>query len=152
MTKEQFEQEVLALTQTLYRVSSSLLPRAQDQHDAVQSALLRAWQSLPRLRREESFRPWLLRIVVNECRQIVRNSRRLVYVETVEQGAAPEDSGLREAIRSLPETLRLPLVLHYLEGFSVREVAEISGAPPGTVKTRLRKARGLLREWLEEEV
>lgn len=152
MTKQQFENQVLALVDMMYRVSSSMLPSLHDRNDAVQSCLLRAWQKLPSLRDEASFRPWLMRILINECRMIHRKGRRILYTDAPEKPQEMPDHALRDAILALPEKLRLPIVLHYIEGASVQETAQALGIPEGTAKTRLRRARRLLKETLEEEV
>lgn len=152
MTKQQFENQALALTDTLYRISCTMLPRLHDRADAVQSCLLKAWQKLPTLRDEANFRPWLIRILINECRMIYRKDKRLLYTDAPEKTQNLPDHTLRDAILALPEVLRLPVVLHYVEGASVRETAIALSIPEGTVKTRLRRARSLLKETLAEEV
>lgn len=152
MTKEQFEQQAIGLTNMMYRVSSSILPQQCDQHDAMQGCLLKAWQHREGLRNESSFRPWLMRILVNECYRIIRKNRNLVYAEVPEMAGEVPQSGLKEAIQALPEKLRLPIVLHYIEGMNVEETARILRIPVGTVKTRLRRARALLKEQIGEEV
>lgn len=65
--------------------------------------------------------------------------------------AAPEPSSLREAMDQLRPELRLAIVLHYLEGFSVEEISQITGAPSGTVKSRLKTGRDRLGALLKEE-
>ncbi len=151
MKKEQFEQQVTGLTHMMYRVSSSILPQAHDQRDAVQNCLLRAWEHWDRLRDERSFRPWLMRILVNECYRLARKRRPLPLADIPGAPAEMPDGTLLDAIRALPEKLRLPVVLHYIEGAGVEETARILKIPAGTVKTRLRKARGLLKDAIGEE-
>lgn len=149
-----FLREVQAMERTLYRVSRSLLPTWADCADAVQEALRKAWEKRDRVE-PGYFRPWLTRIVVNECRNIQRQRRRVIPVAEfpLEKSLPPPDPSLKEAIFALPEKLRLPLLLHYLEGFSVDEVARMLRLPSGTVKWRLSKARESLRlAWTTEEV
>lgn len=154
MTKEQFESQVLALADTMYRVSCSLLRRPQDRHDAMQSCLLRAWEHRNRLRDESRFRAWLLRILVNECHTLLRRGMRLVLTDAPEatQEDALPDRFLRDAIEALPVPLRLPVVLHYVEGLTTVEVGRVLGIPPGTVKSRLSRARTQLKQTIGEEV
>ena len=75
-------------------------------------------------------------------------------METLPERAAPQggDPDLRQAVTLLPENLRLPIVLHYTEGYEVAEIARMMRLPSGTVKTRMRKARALLKAMLSEEV
>lgn len=152
MVDEQtFVREVEAMERTLYRVSRSLLPSREECGDAVQEAIAKAWAARHRAR-PEWFRPWLMRIVINECHNLNRRRRRVTPVANVPEtpASAPDvpDDRLRLALSALPEKLRTPLVLHYLEGFSVAEIARAVRVPEGTVKSRLHQARERLRvEW-----
>ena len=158
MTQSDFEARVIALTQTLYRVSAALLPRLCDRQDAVQSSILLAWQNRRRLRDGQAFRPWIVRILINECHGIHRKNRRILLTDAPEKAgedmlaAHLRDQALHEAVQGLPEKHRLTVVLHYMEGASVGEISSILRVPPGTVKSRLNTARGMLREALREEV
>ena len=154
MTSDEFAQRITEMTQLLYRVSYSQLQRACDREDAVQECLRKAWQHRGRLRDERYMQTWVIRILLNECRNIYKKNRREVPSEDVPP-PAPKDSGdiaLHDALLALPEKLRLPVVLHYLEGYSVGEVAQLLRLPLGTVKTRMAKARTTLRQMLSEEV
>ena len=154
MVDEQtFVREAQAMERTLYRISRSYLPRWEDCADAVQEALGKAWAK----RRQADpgyFRAWLTRIVINECHNCYRRQKRIVYAEQAEAGQNPafDDAiALRQSLSTLPEKLRLPLLLHYLEGFSLKEVARILRLPIGTVKSRLHQARKALKLELEQE-
>lgn len=152
MTKDDFERRTLALADTMYRVSTTLLRRDVDRQDAMQSSLLRAWDKRHTLRDESLFRPWLMRILVNECHTLLRKSRRLVYSEELPDHASPQtDSSLRDAVMELPEKFRLVIVLYYMEDTPIEEVAQILHIPSGTVKSRLSRGRQLLRKKLQEE-
>lgn len=154
MVDEQtFVREVQAMERTLYRISRSYLPQWEDCADVVQEALEKAW--FRRSHADSSyFRAWLVRIVINECHNNYRRRKRIVYVQQVE---AKQDSdfteslALRQALCTLPEKLRLPMLLHYLEGFSLQDVARILRLPTGTVKSRLHQARKRLKSELEQE-
>ena len=153
MDKQEFTQRVLAVEGRLYRISRGMLRNAQDQMDAVQEAVLKAWQNLNRLRREEYFETWLTRILINECHNILSARRRIVPLERVPESAAPAadaNRALYEALMALDEALRLPLLLNCVEGYRMREIARILHIPEGTVKSRVARARRKLREELEE--
>ena len=145
-----FQTEAMRCERLMYHVGYSILHNDQDCADAVQEALARAWARRGRVE-AAYFRPWLMRIVINECRTIGRKRRRVVLVDEVEQPAPafePPDERLKQALSAVPEKLKVPLLLHYLEGFSVAEVAQILRIPQGTVKSRLHHARNRLRvEW-----
>lgn len=153
--EETFVREVEEMERMLYRVSRSLLSSREECGDAVQEALMKAWTKRSSVQAER-FRPWLMRIVINECHNIGRRKKRVTPVaEVMIPGTAyPEpdapDEKLRIALANVPEKLRMPLILHHLEGFSVAEAARILHVPEGTVKSRLHHARIRLRKEWEE--
>lgn len=143
-----------AMLPMLWKLAASMLHSRQDAEDAVQQALMRAWESRARAR-EETFRGYLLRILINECRNIQRRRMRVTPVEEMPLAAAPPESHLREiyaAIDALPESLRLPLCLKYLEDLSEKEAARALGLPVTTFKSRLHRARKALQKTLDREV
>ncbi len=149
MTKERFTELVLASEPTLYRVSMSMLKNESDCEDAVQTAILTAYEKLSSLKQEEYFKTWLVRILINACHRQFRFRQR--HTELTEDIPAEENTTsfeIREALSRLPEKFRQPLVLFYLEDFSVKEIKDILRIPEGTVKSRLSKARQLLKEHL----
>ena len=158
MTEFEFEQQVTALTQQMYRVSASLLRSPQDRQDAVQECVWKAWRKLPQLRDESLFKAWIMRILVNECKRMHRAHWREVAVEEIEIEQPDDvdnrlrDEVLHSAVMQLPEKLRLAVTLFYIDGFSMRETAQILRCPEGTVKQRLHRARTALRILLEKEV
>lgn len=154
MTQETFVQNVLEHEDTLYRISSTLLPRFPDRQDAVQSAIALAWQHHDALRDVNRFRPWITRILIRECRRISKNLHPLVWTDTIpEIAAVPErDEALYDAIGALPSKLRIAVVLYYVEGMSHQEISKALKIPKGTVKSRLNAGRAALSKILKEEV
>lgn len=109
MTNERFAQEIVALTDTLYRVSYSILPEKCDREDAVQSCLEKAWKRRRALREERYLKTWLVRILINECYDIHRRRAREAPRELPERAAPPDaDRELHDALMRLPEELRTP--------------------------------------------
>lgn len=154
MDKQTFTAYVLDAEQTLYRVAKSMLRNDSDCEDAVQEAILKSYQHLDSLRQEQYFKTWLVRILIHECHRLYRAARPTVPYEEACAEAPVQDSSntaLYAAISVLPEPLRLCVVLHYLEGYSLQEVRDTLHIPVGTVKSRLHKARGLLKLQLESE-
>ena len=154
MTSHEFAEQIVAMTQTLYRVSYSMLSQPSDREDAVQECLRKAWQMRGRLREDRYLRTWVIRILINECHNIQRRYRReLPQGELPERVAPPNaDAELHDAILKLEEKWRVPIVLHYMEGYSVEEIARMLRLPQGTVKSRMTRARRALRDLLSEEV
>ena len=113
MTNERFAEEIIALTDTLYRVSYSILRDRYDREDAVQSCLEKAWKKRRTLRDERYLKTWLIRILINECYNVHRHKRELPQ-EIPEQAAPPgADPNLHDEFMCLPEEVRTPIVLHY---------------------------------------
>lgn len=154
MDRSEFTAQVLAAETGLYRVAKSILLRDEDCADAVQEAVLRAWEKRNTLRQPEFFRTWLTRILINECNRLAKFRRTDVPLEDCAELAAPDgsevDRELRECLLCLPVKLRTAVVLYYIEGYSVAETAKLTRVPAGTVKSRLSRARTLLRRELSD--
>ena len=153
MDAESFARRVEGMQGTLYRVAYGLLLNRADCADAVQEALMRAWEKRGSLREEAYFETWLTRILINECYSMLRRRRAALPLDGMPEPAAPPDAdpALHDAVARLDEKLRLPVVLHYMEGYGVADIARMLRLPSGTVKTRLARARALLRLQLSDE-
>lgn len=154
MNKDTFTKKVLEAESTLYHVSKSILTHEQDCEDAVQGAILKAYNKLDTLKEEKYFKTWLVRILINECYSLKSKEHLQVpYEECLEFSKADDKrdySELYRAIQNLPERIRITIVLYYVDGYSVEEIKRILGIPSGTVKSRLAKGRKLLKIKLED--
>ena len=162
--------------QRLFRVARGMLPNDHEAEDAVQQAWVSAYEKLGMFRGESALLTWLTRIVINEAKQRMRDRKDTVDVEALEReplGAgqvipfpgrsAGEDPAagaaraelrrlLERAIGELPPAFRVVYLLREIEECTVEETAEQLGIRPETVKTRLFRARRMLREGLEGRV
>ena len=137
----------------LYKLAHQALHNDADAQDAVQQALLHAWEKRSRIR-EDGLRAYLCRAVLNESRMLLRRRRRVVPVEEFPVQAAPESPDLRplmRAIAALPEKYRWPVWLRYLEDLPAREAAEALGLTVSALNSRIHRAKQLLRQALGEE-
>lgn len=152
MQQAEFIRRVRACERRLYRVCRTMLPSEADCEDAVQEALLRAWSRRDTLREEAYFETWLIRILINQCKGFYRR-RPPAPAELTEDIPQPQpgETPLLDALAALPPKPRLALELHYVEGYSVRQVATLLGVPEGTVKWRLNRGRALLKDIINEE-
>ena len=158
MEKEQFLQKVLDAEETLFHVSFSILHNEQDCADAVQEAILKAYNARDKLRDEAFFKTWIVRIVINECYTILRRAKRLEPYEETRLDSAEhlgkyvkeEYLDLYQAISKLDDRQRICVILYYFEDYSIEEIAEIIHVPAGTVKSRLNRARQTLKGLLGE--
>ena len=155
MDKDTFARQVTDLQGSLYRVAASYLHGESDRLDAVSEAITRAWEKRHTLREESLFRTWITRILIRECVNIQRRQKRSVPVDALpEAESEPEDeriAALREALAQLPQRQRTMTVLHYMEGYDVREVARIMGTTKSAVCAGLSRARARLRTLMGEE-
>ena len=113
---------------------------------------LKAWEKRGTLKEPRYFRTWITRILINTCYDTQRKRRRMVSIEDVpEPQVAAPDISLAMALQSLPEKLRLPLVLYYSEGLTYAEIAQTLRLPMATVRGRIHRAKGQLRKELGAE-
>lgn len=137
---------------SMYRAAYSIVQNRYDAEDAVQQALLNAWKGREKAR-DGAERAWMMRIVINECYTILRKRKRSIPTERVPETPVQQtDPALYEAVSALPENLRTPFLLKYMEGMSEKEVAAALGLPLPSVKNRLFRARKKLQHYLQEEV
>lgn len=161
--------------QRLFRVARGIIVDDAEAEDILQESYVRAFAALEAFRGESSLLTWLTRIVINEARGRLRQRRRatvdLDQVETAQIAGAlvvafpggqamddPEAAFARSQIRllieraidDLPEPFRLVFILREVQECSVEETADLTGIRPETVKTRLHRARRLLRLALNE--
>lgn len=151
MTKEQFTEQVLENEEMMCKVAMSMLRNENDCEDAIQSAILTAYEKLSTLKHEEYFRTWLMRILINKCNKQLRQRKRTAELTEVQSASASsaEEVEVRAAVESLPLKIRQVIILYYSEQFSTKEISEILKIPKGTVLSRLDKGRKLLRLELE---
>ena len=155
-----FQAEIRRIEKLLYRIAWSYLANNADVEDAVQDALIKAWEKRASLRDMKQFKPWMTRILMNQCKDLLRKRKKWSFYP-LEDAAAQEveppepDAPVLEAMRKLKPELSLIIMLHYVDGYSIQDVASSLGIPESTVKTRMRSARKqlsktLLVEWEAE--
>jgi len=154
MDEQRFTDAVRQYQKLLFHIAYAMLHNEQDCADAVQQALLNAWRTRKKLRNEQAVKAWLSRILVNECHSILRRRRRVQWTELSDLLPAPpqvDNLPLHDALEKLPPQLRMPLVLKYLEGFTIAEISEVLRIPAGTVKSRMAQGRKQLGGMLKDE-
>lgn len=156
MDQKQAEQLVARYGQAVFRLAYARTGNRQDAEDVTQDTFLRLVDRAPRFRDEEHCRAWLLRVAANRAADLTRAARRRGEqpLENAEQIAAPaeEEPLALSAVLALPEEYRVPVHLFYYEELPVARIAEILHLRQGTVRTRLSRARGMLRDMLKEDL
>lgn len=167
---------VTANNQRLFRTAWSILKNRQEAEDVLQSCYAKALSAIGAFEGRSSLTTWLTRITINEAlalKRVQERRRRHLEAEGVQmlesyreqlakgsQSPSPEAEAAREQLRAileraiadLPENFRTVFVLHEIEGLSVEDAAQALEIPPGTVKTRLMRARRKLQQALAPEV
>ena len=160
LTVEKLGDLILDSERQLYLTAKGILINEVDVEDAIQEAILKAFEKIHMLKKDHYARTWLIRILINECYMKLRSERRIISLEgsvealAVEAKQKEDYPDLYRALASLPEELRVPVVLYYIDGFSVRETASMMGVTEGAVQKRLARARGKLKQdpALREEI
>ena len=145
----QLEELIRAHQDTLYRTALAILGDPQEAEDAVQDAFLAFLEKAPADLEQPG--AWLMRVVVNGCRSRLRRAwRREVSLPDTLPAPGPEERQELEELFALPPEDRAVIHLFYYEGCSTQEIARITGQRPGTVRSRLTRARQKLKRLLEK--
>lgn len=163
MDKNAFGELVMEAELSLYRVAKSILQNDDDCADAIGEAVTKAFERLHTLREDRYAKTWLIRILINECFSIKRYAQRNICsgegqeLETI-MGSSKnisenaDYSRLYEAIGRLSAKNRLVIILYYLEGYSVREIADLLHMGESAVKNRMSRARREMKQTLKEDL
>ena len=151
----QFNAYAAKYMDTVFRLAFSWLKSPADADDVTQNVLLSLYRTDYQFESDEHVRSWLMKVTVNECRKVWRRPfRRHENIDDYAETLAFEDPSyqdLFEAIMQLDRDKRTVIVLYYIEGYSIKEIAEILDVPAATIGTRLARARAKLAQYLKEE-
>ena len=139
-----------------YRLAYSYVKDRDTALDVVQESIVKALSKSDTLREPAYVKTWFYRILINECHTLryrLRRHKTVSFDEAVGDVPAgePVDLGLRDALRAVPEHLRLPLLLHHMEGYSLQEVADMLHISVAAARGRVYQARQKLRQQLDKE-
>ncbi|MCR5840984.1 MAG: sigma-70 family RNA polymerase sigma factor [Bacteroidales bacterium] len=159
MTSERFQQEYLALADSLWQVAWYILEDAAEAEDAVQELFLRLWRGKDALDGIRSPKGYAIRVLRNLCLDRIRQSRKMLPAEDLPEAAQParQDDAVDErerlakvldAIKSLPERQREVLTLRTLDGLSYEEIAKQTGINYLTLRVLLSQARNKLKRMI----
>ena len=157
MDEREYQRRITECVPALYRVARSILNNEHDCADAVQEAVFQGWMKRHQLRDMTSFKTWITRITVNECRNLQRKAMKqkmAVEASIEEMRQSQNKSGktdLEAALSELPDKYRLPIVLYYMEDYHTRTIAGMLEIPEGRLRERMRTARKMLGRLLKHE-
>ncbi len=139
--------------QKMYRIAISMLQNEEDAADAIQETVLKCWLKIGQVRHEQYFETWLTRILINQCNDILRNRKKIIYVEDIPE-IVHEDNYFtnewKKVLNGLNEKYRVVMELYYVDGFSTREIAGMLHISDVTVRSRMTRGRKQLEQFLNE--
>lgn len=153
LENEELSEYIRLFHGTVYRLAFSYVHNRAEAEDICQDAFLKLLSYHGRFEAPENCKAWLIRVTVNLSKNVLRSGRIARYAaldEGLVSAADTENLGLLEAVRSLSPSYRCVIHLHYYEGYSVREIARLTGSTVTAVTTRLGRARKKLKEMLDE--
>ncbi len=156
--KETFCEYIRLCEKAMYSLAFSIVRNDSDAGEILSESIYRAYKNLDTLKNENSFKPWILRIVHNTAVEMIRKNSKILPME--ETPDIPYDNPeneitarltVQEAVNSLKQPYRTVVVLFYYENLSVSKIAQITSTNTVTVKKQLSRARKMLREILKED-
>ena len=146
---------MLTHREALFRTALAYLKNEEDALEAVQEVTFRAYEKISTVQKPEYIKTWLIRVMMNYCRDVLHKRKRFVFDEEtlLQQGISEDYTYLEveEALEELSDDQRELIYMRYLHEIKIKDIAEMMHTPESTVKTRLYKALKLLRSYFEEK-
>lgn len=145
-----FAELIQEYTQDMYKVARSILSNEADIADAMQETILKCYEHLGTLQKPQYFKTWLIRILINQCNEIVRKEKRewvgTVYEMDIDIHSPMDHWEFMQLLNGLEEQYRLVIILYYVMEFRVKEIAKLLHMSESLVKARLSRGRKCLRK------
>ena len=151
--EEDVRKAVLKYSDMLYKICTVILCNEQDVQDAIQDTFCRYLERKPNFRDEQHEKAWLIRVATNISRDMIRFRIRhpKVSIDELENSlTAPEHKETLRELLELPVKQKMVIYLHYVEGYQIKEIADILGITEGAVKMRLHRGREQMKLSLKE--
>ena len=156
--KDAFCKHIRLCENAMYSLAFSIVRNGSDAGEIISESIYRAYKNLDTLKNENSFKPWILRIVHNTAVETVRRNSKIIPMDETPDifDDSPENDitirlSVREAVNSLKQPYRTVVVLFYYENLSISKIAQITSTNTVTAKKQLSRARKMLRETLKED-
>jgi len=144
-----------------YKTAKMILKNDEDVYDALQDSLISIYENYGNLKNKEYFTTWATRIIINKCYDLLRkNKSNIIPIDEKLENTSDmsqydnynlDQYGIKNAIKSLNNDLKLTTILYYYDNYSIKEISQILEIPEGTVKSRLSKAREILKQKIKKE-
>lgn len=153
--KEAFETIIMEIIDSLYKVAYGILENEEEASDAISNTVLKAFEKIKTLNHIEFFKTWITRILINECNYMIKQKKKIVYIENYNEtpsdmytNSKEIDIDVKMAMKKLEKNLNQIVILYYFEDLGIEEISNILEIPKGTVKSRLSRARQILAKEL----
>ncbi|HVJ50145.1 RNA polymerase sigma factor [Desulfitobacterium sp.] len=153
--EEAFIQAITEYMPVMYKVARTRLSSEDDLGDVIQESILSAFKNLQSLKNPGYFRTWLIRILINQCNDIIKQNSKVICIGSYEEADKltkaicddniVNDMDFNQILMQLSNDYRTVVVLYYVNGFNTREISEILNEKEGTIKSRLSRARTELK-------
>lgn len=152
--KEAFTQIIIEMENELYKIARLRLKNEDDIDDAIQETMIKAFKSIKKLKNEEYFKTWIIKILINNCNNIYRKKKEIL-IEDYSKELKSETNKLEHVekkldfysiIKILDYEEKIILVLYYMENFTTKEISKIIKLNSNTVKSKLLRAKNKLKE------
>ena len=155
LTRQEAERLVNTYADLILRLSYTYLSHTQDAQDICQTVFLKLIERRPAFASSEHEKAWIIRTTINACKDHLKSHWRktTVPIEAAQHVPAPaaEPGSILASVNLLPPKYRAVIYLHYYEGYTAPEIAQLLGRLPSTVNTQLRRGREQLKTLLEKE-
>lgn len=141
----------------LYRVAIAITKNDDDALDCIQETILKAYINIRKLKNDEYFKTWLIKILINQCNALLQKNKKIEIVITFQVDDDNDDLQkleIKDSVENLEGDLKVLVILYYYQDMSVKDISESLNIPEGTIKSRLSRARNKLKDMLNinEEV
>ena len=159
---ELFSNLINICKENLYKIAFAYLKNEQNSLDAVSETIYKAYKNIDKLKRREFFNTWIIKILINSCKNILKDDK-VIYIDEYDKTKKDNldiletdfklaiNIDLYNAIDKLNNKFKSIVILKYLEDMTIGQISEVLDLPEGTVKVYLRRALGLLKIELGEE-
>ena len=148
-----FDKLMRTQLQKMYRIAITMLQNEEDAADAIQETVFKCWQKIGQLRNDKYFGTWLVRILINQCNDILRDRKKIIYLDDIPELAHEDNyftNDWKEVLGSLNEKYRVVMELYYVDGFSTKEIAGMLHITDTNVRNRMVRGRKQLEQLLNE--
>lgn len=147
-TSEEITQLYNEYVDMIYRIAFMFFKNEQDTEDAVQAIFLKLIEKNIQFKSKSHEKAWLIVAAKNHCKNAVKHWwRKTIAFDTIKhaESEAMDDTSLLDSVKKLPDKFKMPIYLFYYEGYSTKETAEILELNESTLRSRLAKAREILK-------